>query len=378
MLELPGFPMKSPLSAVLSVLRPGRANEREAVDKLRNELRELARSVRQIEERGPKDSARLDQTLSSLSTQLQTATRELTTVRCTLAEMVLRESQLRAVIVRDAELEDEVPTLAALLTRPGTAEHVAAAFEASTLKLEPFPHVVVDGLLPDAVYDALITGLPPVELFGDKPVNKQQIKVPFDVAPTYARRIWRFMAEVLAPQFIAPVVVDKFRDPLTEWIRENWPSLGEDPLRGKIKLHSTDGRIMLRRRGYRIPPHRDPKWGFLTCLLYLARPGDNEAWGTQLYSVASDREAKGAAPHWIDPASCTLEGDVTFTRNRALVFLNSGGAHGASIPADAEPADLERYLYQFRIGPMGSSIVSMMSALPEERKPFWAGKSGDY
>jgi len=370
--------MRSPLSVVLNALSPGRSNAHEAVDKVRNDLRELSRSVRHIEERGQKDGARLEQTLRSMTTQLQNAARDLRAVTDTLADLSIRESQLRAVIVRDAELEDEEPALATLLTRTGTAEHVAAAFEASTLILEPFPHVVVDGLLPDAVYDALITGLPPVELFAGKPVNKQQIKVPFDFAPAYARRVWRFMAEVLAPQFIAPVVVEKFRDPLSEWIRENWPSLGEDPLRAKIKLHSTDGRIMLRRRGYKIPPHRDPKWGFLTCLFYLVRPGDNEAWGTQLYSVASDREAKGAAPHWIDASECKLEGDVTFRRNRALVFLNSAGAHGASIPSDAEPADLERYLYQFRIGPMGSSIASMMSALPEERKPFWAGKSGDY
>ncbi|MGH8185836.1 MAG: hypothetical protein ACREUC_04680, partial [Steroidobacteraceae bacterium] len=82
--------MKSPLSAVLSVLSPGRANAREAVDKVRSELRELARSVRHIEERAPKDSARLDKALSSFSTEMQTATRELRVVRDTLADLALR------------------------------------------------------------------------------------------------------------------------------------------------------------------------------------------------------------------------------------------------------------------------------------------------
>ena len=34
---------------------------------------------------------------------------------------------------------------------------------------------------------------------------------------------------------------------------------------------------MLRRPGYVIAPHRDPKWGFVTGLVYLASAGDNES-----------------------------------------------------------------------------------------------------
>jgi len=39
-----------------------------------------------------------------------------------------------------------------------------------------------------------------------------------------------------------------------------------------------------------------------------------------------------------------LARDVRFAFNRALVFLNADGSHGASIPEDA-PADFERYIY---------------------------------
>ena len=135
---------------------------------------------------------------------------------------------------------------------------------------------------------------------------------------------------------------------------------------------------MLRRRGYRIRPHRDPKWSFITCILYLARPGDDEAWGTQLYSVESDDEAKNASPHWISDSRCRLVEDVKFRPNRLLVFLNSFGAHGAHIPDDAKPADLERYIYQFRVGPTSEAIAMLKSMLPEERQPLWEGKAADY
>jgi hypothetical protein len=366
------------LSSVVSVLNPGLAQARESLDRLREDVRALNRSVKRIDEHAEERDEAMQRSIDALSAQLTSTTRELRTVNDTLATLKLHESQLRAVLRRDAELEDETTALPALLNKQGIQEHIAAAIEAAELRVDPFPHMVIENLLPDDLYDAVIRGLPPVELFGGKPVNKQQLKVPFEFAPGYSRRVWRFVADVVAPQYITPALVDKFDAPLLDWVRQNWPELGDDPFGGKIRLHSTDGRIMLRTRGYKIPPHRDPKWGFLTCLVYLVREGDSETWGTQLYSVASDREARGAAPHWIDPAICTLAGEVGFKRNRALVFLNSVGAHGAFIPADAEPADLERYLYQFRIGPTGAAISKMMSALPEERRPLWAGKTADY
>jgi hypothetical protein len=112
--------------------------------------------------------------------------------------------------------------------------------------------------------------------------------------------------------------------------------------------------------------------------MYLARKGDDESWGTQVYAVDDDGEAQGAAPHWIDPARCHLVEDVAFKPNRALIFLNSSGAHGATIPEDAKPADLDRYAYQFRIGPDAASIVTVTATLPEDRRAAWTGKVAEY
>jgi hypothetical protein len=159
---------------------------------------------------------------------------------------------------------------------------------------------------------------------------------------------------------------------------QTWPVLAEQPIESVVRMQSTDGRILLRRRGYMIPPHRDPKWGFVTCLLYLARPGDSQSWGTQLYAVDEDTEAASVSPHWIRAERCRLMKDVPFRANTALVFLNSRGAHGARIPASAEPATLERYIYQFRIGPTADSIRRLVAMLPAERREQWSGKVADY
>lgn len=65
---------------------------------------------------------------------------------------------------------------------------------------------------------------------------------------------------------------------------------------------------------------------------------------------------------------------MVFRRNRALMFLNSTGGHTARIPEDAQPPDLERYTYQFRVGAEREAILFLLANLPENRRVFWEGK----
>ena len=288
-----------------------------------------------------------------------------------LSQLAVRESELRAVLERDTELDAQLDRLRKTLGKAAIADKVAAAIGGAELHLETFPYIVVDDLLPTQLYDALLRGIPPVELFESKPTGKQHLDVPFSLAPIYSQRVWRYMSSELIPKIVTPRIIDKLRAQIDEWIVRNWPDLPPE----SVDLHGSGGRIMFRRRGYRILPHRDPKWSFVTCILYLARPGDDEAWGTQLYAVDEDQEAKNAAPYWIDEKHCRLIEDVWFRPNRLLVFLNSVGAHGARIPADAQPETLERYIYQFRVGPTVDAISMLKSMLPEKRQTLWAGKA---
>ena len=290
-----------------------------------------------------------------------------------LADAARRESQLRAILGRDAEIEDQLPRLEQILADERTGSHITRAIDRAPLDTHPFPYAVVDEVLPREIYWAVIRSLPPLELFSDRPVNKQQLTVPFKLAPAYSRKAWRFMTAVVVPQFIMPALVAKFRGVLDEWITGNWPEVPP----ASVALETSDGRILLRRRGYRIPPHRDPKWAFITAILYLARRDDSETWGTQLYSVDDDKEARGVSPHWIDPARCRFVTEVAFKPNRLLLFLNSVGAHGAHIPDDAQPEALERYIYQFRVGPSVESMTMLKATLAEDRRSYWAGKAGD-
>jgi hypothetical protein len=303
--------------------------------------------------------------------QLEAMAAQIATLREELSEVRRREAELRAVLERETVLDAQLDRLDKTLRKTTMAEKVTAAIERTPLKLEPCPYAVIDDLLPQIFYDSLLTGIPPVELFEHKPIGKQHLDLPFDLAPLYSRRVWRYMCAEMVPKVISTALVAKFRPHIDDWIRRNWPDI--DPQ--SVELHGSGGRIMFRRRGYRIRPHRDPKWSFITCILYLARPGDSETWGTQMYAVDEDQEAKNAAPYWIDEKQCRLVEDVGFRPNRLLVFLNSTGAHGAHIPAESQPEMLQRYIYQFRVGPTVDAIAKLRSMLPEERQPLWAGKA---
>ncbi len=314
----------------------------------------------------------------ALATRLDDINAQLRTLTDKVDLLTVREAQLRAVAMADAAFEEEAGQLPAICDTARVFEHVRQAVARSPLQLDPLPYMVIRDVFPPDFYDALVLGIPPNELFADRPRNKQQLKVPFLYGPAYSRAIWTFLVDVALEGAFQPAIVDKFREPLAQWIAHEFPAVASNPLGPPMELHSTDGRILLRGRGYRIPPHRDPKWGFITVLLYLPRGKESELWGTQLYAVDEDETANSIAPHWIDPERCRLVVDVPFRRNTALVFLNSHGAHGAEIPEEAQPADLQRYIYQYRVGPTKGAIQSLVATLPPDRRPLWEGKLVDY
>ena len=303
--------------------------------------------------------------------QLSRATRDLAR---SIDALRVHTEQLLAIERMNWELRADLDTLPEHLDVGRIQTHVQRAVADAPIDLDPFPHIVVDRWLPRDVYDTIVRALPPSVFFADRDVSRQRLLVPFSVAPDYSQRVWRFVARDIVSGMLEAALTDTFRPLIQDYVRSFCPDM---PPEVDLSLHASQGRIMLRRPGYVITPHRDPKWGFLTCLVYLVRPGDNEAYGTQLYRVTNDEEAPSGKPYYVEDARCELVKSVPFRANSMLIFLNSTGAHGASIPADAQPADLERYLYQFRLGPTNRAIAELLARMPEEGRALWAGAKAE-
>jgi hypothetical protein len=183
--------------------------------------------------------------------------------------------------------------------------------------------------------------------------------------------MWSYLDEDLIPRTIVPAIARRFAPFVLPYYTGLFgPETGAQV--AALPLEATDARLMLRRPGYHLDPHMDPKRVLMTGLLYFARPGDSDTHGTTFYRVKGQVTRDHASTYYPAAAGqpCELVRTVPFRRNTALVFLNSV-AHGADIPA-SEPADLQRYALQFYVGPRVGALREVLRGLPEPAQRPWA------
>lgn len=327
---------------------------------LRSDLRDAIKPLRDEIQRMERQVAQLDTRLVELAEQSARAERTATQVKYTLR---LNESQ-----------GDHIASLNTVLDEARITSHVRKAIAAAPLQLDPFPHIVVDRLLPVDVYKLLLKAIPPPAFFSDRDPIKQNLRIPIGFGPELSVRVLDFLEEVIARRVIRPAVLERFHEPL----QGHYDTIFGPGLRvraSQMPQSVSGGRVMLRRPGYHLSAHRDPKRAMLTYLLYFARSSDSETYGTHIYRVLNDGETGYTQTYYPeqDGRTCELVKMVPYRPNTMLVFLNSGGAHGATIPDDA-PQDLERYTYQFYLGPEGDALEALIHDLPPERQAMWRTK----
>lgn len=220
--------------------------------------------------------------------------------------------------------------------------HVERAFETSMVD-DPFPHIVVEGLFPGDFYRTLLDTQPPADDWYE--AGKQRWNWDIDKGSTSseATRLWQAVHGVIAPTILAPALLRVFRPRLTEY----WATFDQDAVALEPHYGCEEGRLLRRHPGYRLAPHLDPRQATITALLYLARPGDDDRYGTDLYRAIIPREYKGifkAEASGIEHALCKT---VPYRPNTLLAFITPISLHGASFPETATP--FERLSYQFLV-----------------------------
>src|SRR5262245_7843599 len=309
------------------------------------QLRSLGEKVRE-------DQKEMTRQLRTISRQLEQLEEKLTRQQKILDSIPELQAQVRrstTAYTKDARQGDLVAALRTKLDDGSrVAAHAAAAVSRAQLELDPFPHIVIDKLLPDDMSSELIRAMPSNAFFKTEDMTRQELEVPFVFAPEYSRIMWNTFFHKVIDEAMVPALMEKFRPALDDFLRTHWPELVSMADAG-ITLRVSNSRLLPRRPGYVIKPHRDPRWAFLTCLVYLPQTAAHQVYGTQLYRLRQEPEVTHSSPLWVDRSECELVKDVPAIRNTAVVFLNSTGAHGASIPSDA-PANVERFLYQVQFG----------------------------
>jgi hypothetical protein len=341
------FPQRRETEKMITALGEQMARDQKNVVR---ELREIRRVAEQNRERVDRALAAHEATLA------------------TLPELQARVERSVTAYAHDAKGASRLNDFRASIDRRAVLDHVTRAVQRASLQLEPCPHLVVDGVFPEDVYDRLIDSLPAPVFFEKTDDLRDEMPVPFVMAPAYSRAVWDLFHEAVE-RALLPAVIEAFRPALDAFVRRSWPTLGSWDQAG-ITLRAANPRLMLRRRGYLIKPHRDPRWAFLVALFYAAPRGAAHTYGTQLYRLIQERDEPHTSPLWLKPEECEVARDVPGIGNSALMFLNSTGAHGASVPDEA-PADFLRYVYQARFSPDAATKARLLELLAGEGRERW-------
>jgi hypothetical protein len=318
-----------------------------------------------LEKRLDKHLGHLNRDVARLSSELSERLRHFEPLLNSVAERVERlDREVRLMsetMGADITYRRRGAEYAALFSAPAISAHVQDAIRRAPVDTDPSVHIVIDDLLPSQTYEALVDGIPTPIFFSQKDDTKQNLRLSnLRIAPEWTIQMLTFVEQALIPRLMVPALLQKLTPHIREFYTREYGAERGQAL-AAIRHEATRGRLMLRRPGYHLDPHLDPKRVVFTCLLYFARPGDSEAFGTTFYRMNGtpniDRtntfypQAQGIR---CDPVKM-----VPFKPNTAVAFLNWGGAHGADIPEDA-PKDTERYSYQFYVSPEPAALAALI------------------
>ena len=250
--------------------------------------------------------------------------------------------------------------------------HVAAAIQRASVDPYPTPHLIIDRILPDDVYELLLQTMPPQALFSRRDPLKQDFEIEgLPRAPRLTAFAWGFFDQQIVAGTVTQLLLERFGDAVARhYGGADAAAFGRQA--AAIDHRSFAGRIQLRRPGYALQPHLDPKRVVITGLFYFARPGDSESYGTQLFEVDRPFVSAGLKTYYPENHGlrCTVARTVPYRPNTLFAFINSGAAHGAVLPADASLK--ERHAYQFYVKPDDGELKQLLRALPDEARAAWA------
>lgn len=269
--------------------------------------------------------------------------------------------------------EPLLATIDARLQIQPIREHILNAVDRAPVSTDPTTHAVIDNILPPDLYDLVNAAIPPAELFPSRDPVKQDFHIDehLATAPALTQRVWRFFDEDIVAGILAPALHHRFHAAVVDHYAET--ASGDFGERAAAIPHrGFAGRLHLRRPGYHLKPHLDPKRVVITGLIYFARPGDSEAYGTQLFRVGKPFTSSTMGKFYPEDEGLPVElaRTVPFRPNTLLAFVNSKAAHGATLPVDASLR--ERYAYQFYVKPRDGDLKKLLLELPPESRTNWA------
>jgi hypothetical protein len=233
---------------------------------------------------------------------------------------------------------------------------VREKLEAAPIEREPFPHVVVEELLPPAFFARLVETMPPVEDFQPDDHIKSNLRIEdrnkwFAAAPEEFRTAWAELRDAVIRDVVCPVLAGRFDDDIRAKFAELFtPEIADEVMQGG--LVSNPGRIMARKPGYNLRPHSDSAHFAVTCLLYFTSADEVGAGALCLYRPERSPELRHVSTYYAEREEgieVELVKAIPISGNLFVAFLNTPESiHGVTIKPGVAAAG-DRLAYQVHI-----------------------------
>jgi hypothetical protein len=336
---------------------------------------DLTHLLERVEDALKQDRARTDkqkQRLAAYQRELAELRELVARDSATINQLTSNQARLEALLLANERQRPLLGTVEAKLDRARIADAIHQAMERAEVEEDPSTHLCLTDLLPRDFYDLLIEAMPPPPCFRYADPTKQDFE-PHSamLVPDLSRIVWTFFEDEVVEKLLTPALLAKFGP----FVRGHYEDVfGREFADEAMQWpQRSRGRLMLRRPGYSLKPHLDPKKVLFTCLIYFARPGDSEEHGTQLYRVDRPFQASSLKTYYPEQHGyrCAPARTIPFLPNTGFAFINGNAAHGAGIPPDSNQT--ERYAYQFYATPPGGAFADLVRRLPPERQALFEG-----
>ena len=236
------------------------------------------------------------------------------------------------------------------------AEHLIST---AAIEADPFPHLLVDGIFPEAFYEEILRNLPPREILS-VPVTFGMMKIgdddqSFRSLPKSGQEFWTlFDRDVKQPIFAALI---------RRWLPFAEEKLtlifGADAARAALselqpeEFTQLRGIVQYRITGARMGPHVDKATSLFTYLFYFASDDSLRPFGTIFYKahdlakVIEGYRANKSIRAWFPPEGSldlSPRAPLEFRRNRLVSYANLPYAlHGAATDAVAPRYSMQSF-----------------------------------
>lgn len=272
---------------------------------------------------------------------------EVSRLRAQMQRVQQRTDQLFALKGAEPQAAQRLEQLEAVLDFETVAAHLQTAVARGSLTLDPIPHMSVQDLLPGPVYRAVLDALPPPVFFEGADDRMQDLRVPPRTGSLPSVVAWAFITEVVL-RALGPSLLVRFESPLAAFARTTFPSLPPFS-QWSVAIALSQARIVRRQPGAPETSPPDRPWDLLTCVVALGRPHESEDYGALLDTKA-----------------------LPFRGNTAVVFLGPAQAYRyLAIPSSAPP-EIERYTYEFGIGPTRDARRALIAKMSQHDAATWS------